>query len=268
MKNKKILILTIVFIVSLLVLFILSFNTYQVISRKYNLEKDVIEFANKNPKTIFSIDKCTLFSSVDTKNKASSITNFTIENLYQFTDIALYINNHSEENNLENTLKAVSLTNFNFTKRPKIGEPSIYYKNINNFAKSDINENQKIENELVYNISSENSANLDTPTLYNNCANPIVLSYINSNIKTDYTFTDTSTPITYDGTLLKRLNIPLDSLETTISFDINITNNLDQNFKTTVYINIPLKDNNNASIYDGKYTTKSENTNFIFYIQN
>ena len=34
-----------------------------------------------------------------------------------------------------------------------------------------------------FNITSEDEVNLDKPTLYNNLANPIVLSYINHNIK-------------------------------------------------------------------------------------
>ena len=264
MMKKKIIFIT-VFIVSILILFILSFNTYQVFSRKSSLD-NVLEFAKNNENIIFSIDKCTFFSGVDTKNKASSISNFTIENLYQFTDMAFFINNHGEENNAENTLKSVNVSNINFTKTPEVGEASLYYKNINNFAKSDLVEENKIENELNFEISSENEIDLNKPSLYNNCANPIVLSYVNSNIKTDYTFTDTSTPITYDGSLLKRLNIPISSLESTLSFDVYITNNLDQKFKTTVFVNIPLKsEENNSSIYDGKYTMKTENANYIFY---
>ena len=41
---------------------------------------------------------------------------------------------------------------------------------------------------------------------------------------------------------------------------------LDQKFKTTVFVNIPLQnEENNSSIYDGKYTMKTENANYIFY---
>ena len=264
--KKKIIIFAINFIIALLILFILAFNTFQVLSRKSSLENNVLEFAKNNEKVIFSIDKCTFFSSSDTKNKASSVTNFTIENLYQFTDMAFFINNHSDENTLENTLKSVKIANINFTKRPEIGEPALYYKNINNFAKSEIIDTNKIENELNYEVSSEDDLNFETPSIYNNCASPITLSYINSNIKNDYTFTDTSTPITYDGNLLKRTNVPLASIEASISFDIFITNNLDQQFKTTVFADIPLENSEKSvSIYDGKYTEKVENTSYIFY---
>ena len=63
------------------------------------------------------------------------------------------------------------------------------------------NEENIIKDELEFNISQEDQTDLSKPTLYNNCANPITLSYINQNIKTDYTIIDTTNPITYDGTL-------------------------------------------------------------------
>ena len=262
---KKKVIFTVLFVISILILIFLSLVVFNRVKIGQCLEK-TLDFAEKNKEIIFSIDKCTLFSGVDTKNKASSITNFTIENLYQYTDMAFFINNHSDENNMENTLKSVNISNIQFTQKPQEGEPSLYYKNINNFAKSEIVDSNKIDNELNFEISSEDNLNFEKPELYNNCASPIVFSYINSNIKTDYTFTDTSTPITYDGSLLKRLNISLDSLDAVLSFDIYITNNLDQKFKTTVYKRIPLQDSDGKNtIYDGKYTGKSEETSYIFY---
>ncbi len=139
----------------------------------------------------------------------------------------------------------------------------MYYKNINNFAKSDIIENNIITDKLEFEVTSEDEANLDNPVLYNNLANPIVLSYVNENIKSDYTLTNTSTPITYDGSLLKKCNILLNTLKCKISFDIFIVNNLDQEFKSSVYIDIPLE-NGDKTLYDGNITLKKD-TNFIFY---
>lgn len=134
---------------------------------------------------------------------------------------------------------------------------------MNQFAKSDLIEENKINDTLDFNITSENEANLDTPTLYNNLANPITLSYVNQNIKLDYTITDTSTPITYDGSLLKRCNIDLASISCKVSFDIYITNNLDEEFKSTVYIDIPLQIQE-KSIYDGNINL-TQDTHFVFY---
>ena len=141
----------------------------------------------------------------------------------------------------------------------------MYFKSLNNFAKSDIIEENLISDSFEFNVSSSDEADLNTPTLYNNLANPLTFSYVNTNIKPDYTITDVSSPITYDGSLLKKCNINLEDINSTISFDINITNNLDQNFRTNVSINIPLS-SADKSIYDGNLTLKNDTTyNFYRY---
>ena len=206
-----------------------------------------------------------MFSSCDSKNKTSSANHFTIENLYQYTDIALFIGSTSTEKTLENTLKEVSIQNIQFNTKPNLGEPNLYFKSINQFSKSELKDENKIQDHLDFSISSEDSTSLDTPTLYNNLANPITLTYINSNIKTDYTITDTSVPITYDGSLLKRCNVSLQNIQARVSFDIYITNNLDQKFKSSVYLDIPLE-NGETSILNGSIIErKTINTTFYRY---
>ncbi len=262
MKQKKI--LTIIVFILFFVVFVLAYLLFQKYVIKSNFERDILPFASKNDKTVFQVNKITLFSNCDAKNKTGSISNFTLENLYQYTDMAIFINNSStEEKTLENTFKKVSISNIQYTTPPELGQPKLYFKGFHQFAKSDFIPENEIHDSLDFAITSENEANLDTPTLYNNLANPITLSYINQNIKSDYTITDTSLPITYDGSLLKRCNVNLTSLACTLSFDIYITNNLDEEFKTNVFINIPLE-TPEKSIYDGNLNI-TQNTNFIFY---
>ena len=261
--KKKITILITIITLLILISVTLIFSLFSRYTIKKSLEDTVLPFAIKNEKPIFKIDKITLFSGCNAKNKNATSSNFTIENLYQYTDIALFIKSISEEKNSENTLKKVWINNLRYNTKPEVGEVNLFYKNINNFAKSDLIESNQIHDSLDFEISSESESNLDNPILYNNLANPIVVSYINSNIKSDYTITDTSMPITYDGSLLKRCNVPLDSLNCSFTFDIYIINNLDQEFKCTAFINIPLEENE-KSIYDGNIIQKS-NTNLNFY---
>ena len=261
--GKKKIILTIITVFLFLVLVFIGTLLFNKFFMKKYFEEDVLSFAKKNENTIFEINKITLFSTCDAKNKLASSSNFTIENLYQYTDIALFLTSPSEEITLENTLKKVWIDNIKYTNTPSVGEQKLYYKNINNFAKNDIIEDNIILDKLEFNVTSEDIANLDTPTLYNNLANPIVLSYVNSNIKTDYTITDTSIPITYDGSLLKRCNVFFNSISCSMSFDIYIINNLNQEFKCTVSVNIPLEVEN-KTIYDGSITVKND-TDFAFY---
>ena len=159
-------VLTIILIIILILLFK---NVYNKLKSKKYFENDITSFSEKNKDTIFSINKIMFFSSCDSKNKTTSQTNFTIENLYAYTDIAIFIDNNtltnkneqinSESNSIENnetnieeqketltaenTLKNVKITNIKFTKKPEIGNGNIYYKNVNNFAKSEINEKNK-----------------------------------------------------------------------------------------------------------------------------
>jgi len=261
--DKKKLILTVITIILFIFVFFLAYLLFQKYVLKKNFENDILSFAKKNEETIFTIDKITFFSSCDAKNKNISNTNFTIENLYQYTDMALFISSSSDEKNLENTFQKVHIDNIKYNTTPSAGEPKLYYKNINSFAKSDIIEENLITEKLDFTITSEDEANLDTPTLYNNLANPIVLSYVNTNIKSDYTLTDTSSPITYDGSLLKKCNVLSNTIACNLSFDVYITNNLDQEFKCTVFIDIPLE-TEDKTIYDGNVTLKKD-TNFIFY---
>lgn len=260
-KNIYIIIICILFI-------ILTFITFKIINKKKNeknFENSVLSFSAKNEKTIFSINKILFFSSSDSKNKTSTGSNFTIENLYTYTDIAIFINTNSEEQTLENTLKSLRITNIKYKETPTIGEPNLYYKAVQNFAKSEIEEENKIGNELNFEITSEEKTNFDKPILYNNCANPITLSYINQNIKTDYTIIDTTNPITYDGTLLKKCAVPLSSLKTQIYLEIEIENNKTQKFRTNINIDIPYQDDE-KSIYDGNLIVKREvNNNFYRY---
>ena len=261
--DKKKIILTIITIILFIIVLALCYLLLYKYVLKRNLENSALDFSDKNQETIFEINNVTFFSSCDAKNKSASSSNFTLENLYQYTDMAFFITSPKEEKNLENTLKSVYIDNIKFTKLPTLGTPSLYYKNIYNFAKSDIIDSNLINNRLDFNISSEDETSLDTPTLYNNLANPIVLSYVNNNIKTDYTITNTSSPLTYDGSLLKKCDILLNWIRSSISFDIYITNNLDQEFKCTVFIDIPLE-SEEESIYDGSVTLNN-NTNFVFY---
>lgn len=271
-NSKKIIkqIILIILIIVLIIILVFLFNTvYNKLKRKKNFEDDVTLFSERNKETVFSINKIIFFSSCDSKNKTSSQTNFTIENLYAYTDMAIFINNknnvENEENTntTENTLKNLKITNIKFTKQPEVGKGNLYYKNVNEFAKSEIIEKNKIENELQFEITSADETNLDKPILYNNCANPITLSYINQNIKTDYTMTDVQNPITYNGKLLDRCGVSINMINASISFDIEIENNKNQKFKTTVYFDIPYK-NEDKSIYDGNITIKKD-TNFKFY---
>lgn len=260
-KRKKI--LTIIVIILSILVFFLAYLLLDKYMFKKQFENEILPFAKKNENVVFKINKIIFFSNCDAKNKTGSNSNFTLENLYHYTDMAIFIDAENNEKTYENTFKKVSISNIKFNKLPLLGEPNLYFKGLNQFSKSDFIDENIIHDNLEFDITSNDQANLDIPILYNNLSNPITLSYINSNIKSDYTITDTSSPITYDGSLLKKCNVSLESISCNLSFDIYITNNKDEEFKCTVFIDIPLE-NENKTIYDGSIILKKD-TNFLFY---
>ena len=187
--------------------------------------------------------------------------------LYQYTDIAIFLNNQVEDENFtaENTLKSVKLSHINFSLTPSVGTPSLYLKNINDFTKNSYEENNKIENTLSFEISSEDEIDYSQPILYNNCANPITLCYVNSNLKTDYTLTDNISNISYDGSLLKNCNITLNSIACKLSFLITIVNNLDEVYTCPMTLTIPLS-TESSTVYDGNLIIE-DSTDYDFVKQ-
>lgn len=220
-----------------------------------------------NSKTVFSIDRIYLYSSADATSNETTKPVWDL-NVSQFTDIAIYINNRAENGvNYENTIKELTISNVKFNNLQS-GTPSLYYKNVNDFAKLTNLEENKINDSLEFNIVNSGDADYTKPVLYSNCQNPITLEYVNTNIEEDTIISDISTPLTYDGSLLKKSGILLSQMNCTLSFTITIVNNYNQKFVATVYIDIPLEDSmSSASIYDGKLVKNIENTNLVKFIR-
>ena len=225
------------------------------------------ELARINSKTVFSIDRIYLYSSADATSNETTKPVWDL-NVSQFTDIAIYINNRAENGvNYENTIKELTISNVKFNNLQS-GTPSLYYKNVNDFAKLTNSEENKINDSLEFNIVNSGDADYTKPVIYSNCQNPITLEYVNNNMEEDTIISDISTPLTYDGSLLKKAGILLSQMECTISFTITIVNNYNQKFVATVYIDIPLEDSmSDISIYDGKLVKNIENTNLVKFIR-
>lgn len=247
-----------IFVFVFLILLLLTLSNYVYTCF---LNKLFVESSNEKIREIFTIDKIVFFSSCSAESNINSNTTTTINNLYQYTDIAIFINNSDNDFSLENTLKAVSIKDLSFNTPSALGTPKLYYKSLNNFAKPDIVEDNLINSTLNFEISSKDEIDYSKPTLFNNCANPITLSYVNTNIIDEYTIPNTS--ITYDGSLLKNCNVLLKDIECKLSFTIYIENNLGDKFRCPIYIDIPLEDSN-TSIYNGSYTY-TYNPHYVFH---
>lgn len=268
--KKKFYIKLMITVVILILSIILIANTIARYAVNDKFAESISEIAKMNSKTVFSIDRIYLYSGADAKSKETTKPIWDLD-VYQYTDIALYINNRDEEGvTYENTIKDIKIDNVKFNNLQS-GEANLYYKNVNNFAKFNDEENSgnEINDDFEFKIVNSGD-NLDyaEPIIYSNCQNPITLEYVNKNMKKDTIISDIGESLIYDGSLLKRAGILLSKIECMLSFKVTITNNYNQEFVATVYIDIPLEDKaSDTTIYDGKVIKEIKNTNLVKFVR-
>lgn len=260
--EKKLSILTIILFFIFVVLFIIVFDRILV---RNNFEKDVLTVSNNNSSEIFSLDKIFLFSSANAIHNNEK-QNFWDLNIYQYTDIAIYINNNSDDFiTNKNTVKNLYIDNIHFSETSK-GLKSLYYKDINTFGNSILNDSNLINDKLNFEVLDINS-NLDytKPQIYNTLDNPITLEFINKSFKESTIIPNNNQSLVFDGSLLKNLETPLSHLQETVSFTIHIINYLDEEFVCTVQIPISLEDDL-QNITNGYIQKTIDNlSNYKFY---
>ena len=109
---------------------------------------------------------------------------------------------------------------------------------------------ERIDFEIVStNVDNERS-DYTNPTFYADCSNPITLNYMNKNIVTGYAVSAQDTQIKFDGSILQSVGVNLADIACTITFDIHMKNNLDQEFTCSVGVDIPLS-SESKTIYNG-----------------
>lgn len=265
--RKKLYIKLAITIVLIILCIMLITSTIRVYIVNKEFANNMSEIAKLNSKTVFSIDRIYLYSSADAKSKETNKPIWDLD-IYQYTDIALFINNRDSEGiSYENTIKDLTIDNVKFNGL-EAGNPKLYYKNVNDFAKLDIANENEIKDSMQFNVINSGDADYTKPTIYSNCQNPITLEYVNFNMKEETKISDISTPLTYDGSLLKKAGISLSTIKCTLSFTVTIVNNYNQKYVATVYIDIPIEDSfSNTNIYGGKIIKNIENTNIVKFVR-
>ncbi len=95
MQKKKI-IFYILFVLLLIILFFLSYLSIKQLTSKSLAKRSVQNILKNDISSPFSIDKIVYFSSANCNSNINQNSSFTISNLYQYTDIAIFINNNAE----------------------------------------------------------------------------------------------------------------------------------------------------------------------------
>ena len=221
------------------------------------------ESAQNSP---FSISKITVYTSAHGINKNANFQqNNWVLDIWQYSDIAVFIDNGESTLSPENTVKALSLTDISISA-PKLGTSNLYYLDTLTFGTPTISENYKLADYLEFtalNDSNENSwAKYNTPIFFTDCSNPITLKYVNNPVKENFEI-QANEPVFFDGRLLKMAEIPLDDLAATIHFTVNLKSNDDKKFECKIALPISLE-NETSSIYDGSVLIENEYEDLSF----
>ena len=259
-STKKFFTILICLIVSLLLLFFLSKFIINKFKVKNNFEKELLPYGDENYSEIFSVDKIVLYSSANATSNETTRNLWNI-NVYQFTDIAIFLNNNRNDYlSSKNTVKELYIDNIQYVPLPEKGTPELYYKAIDNFGIPNLKEDNLIKDKLDFKIvNSKDTLDTNLASFYETCQTPITLQFVNKDIKTNAIIPNTGEPLVFDGSLLSKTNIALNNIKTKLSFKIIILNNENKKFVYNVNIDIPLEDDNNT-IYNGNI--KKEITNF------
>lgn len=252
--NRKLLLLVLSVILCVL-LFCYFIFIFSVNYSKASFTDDVVKIAEQNENPIFRVHKIMLYSNATAidKSENESLKDLSIN---QYTDIAIYIDNTSTIYDItnENTVKELYIDNVKITPNSDKGHQYINYKNALDFAKfKDIEEPQ--DSKISFNIINTNdqneSADYSTPSFYTDCSNPITLEYMNKDIVTNYSVSGDSSTISFNGKVLQEAGINITDLNYSLSFDINIINNLNEQFVCNLKLDVKLDRDDGTGIERG-----------------
>ena len=266
--SKKILLLLLA-IVLLVVIGLSIFNTLEIykintiFAQKAELKQDELD----NP--IFKIEKILVYSAANVAD-SSEDSNLSDISISQFTDFAIYIDNTVtiEELTEENTVNSIYIDNIEVSKTA-LGTQKVYYKDIDDLCVyKKVSENlSKIEFNVLHS-NTEKEQNITSNCFYTDCSEPLVITYVNENIVEDEDLSNSNSIISLDGSILDYLEIDLDDLNYTISFTINIENNLGELYKCDYSLDMDLS-SDDGGIYTGYimqiYDTSEQKYKFIKY---
>ena len=263
--NKKVSIKKVIlpiFIVGAVLLVIAYSKIIETNIEKNSFASALVKTAEKNEQPTFTISKIELCSSANAIDTTDEQKLGNLE-LYQYTDIAVYINNFRDiELEKENTIKQLYIDNIDLELQNNSGDASLLYTNPNKIGDKEQlksvatnlveNKSDKIDFNIVSTNAENNIADYDSPTFYADCSNPITLKYINK-LNKDYSIgKDNSTM--FDGSILRKAGVSIEDINCKIKFKINIVNNNNEYHSAWVNFQIPLDD-----IYKG-VSIKSKTT--------
>jgi len=264
-KIKNVKLAFAILIILAFVLFLLYYTfVFSTAIAKNKFANQMIAISDENENSIFNIQKILLYSSANAIDNSAdqSLKNLSI---CQYSDLSIYLDNSQSSSELtdENTVKELYIDNIVMTSQLDKGTKILNYKNPLSFGKyKDVVQpvNNRIDFKVINTNQENENNNYDEPTFYTDCSNPITLGYLNKDILTNYSVSETTSTVSFNGKVLKEANISLENITYSLNFTIHIVNNLNQKFAYNMKLDVPLGEDiyNNGYSYKGKTTSGSE----------
>lgn len=178
----------------------------------------------------FNISKIFVVSTVE-GNQVDDGQNIWNINVKQANDLYFYIN---KDDITEETIKQITIENFNITKTPTKGEVTIYrptgeLENLYTYS-----EQNYLDKEITY----TGAAIDDLKTLEIANTGGVLGLRVSLDNLGNY-ISNESTEVTYDGKLLENIGVSLEEIKFGLSFDILIETNKNIIYKGTISIDLP-----------------------------
>lgn len=152
----------------------------------------------------------------------------------QTNDIYIYIN---PENETEETIKEISIENFNLVKAPQKGNVIIYRPTGELDNLYTYSEQNYFNDKIVY-----TGAKIDDMKALEIANNGGVLGFRLSINDLGTYISNEATEIIYDGRLLSNLGVSLEEIKLTLSFDIVIETNSNVKYRGTLSMDMPTEE--------------------------
>lgn len=219
---------------------------------KYNLTDIKDQEITSDNGSYFEIEKIVAYSSANAKKNEENQRPDWEVSVYQFTDIAIYIKTIQSDNKQQSSINKIYVKDMKLNVQPKLGTATFYEKDLNDFGDIDLSaaqlnkldDNSRIEFEVI-----ENNEELQENKLQfkKDGSIPLIIGYFNEDVRKNYIINDTQMPLKYDASILKRVKVPINAIESSLNFTVEIVDDLGNNFKAKVEIELPITD----ELYEG-----------------
>lgn len=191
----------------------------------------MLKYEVEGEKTLpYEIDKILLVSTVegDVADDEEHIWNIAVT---EINDLYVYINANIET---EETIKQISIENFNLTKKPQKGNVKIYRPTSDLGNLYTYSEQDYLKDKIVY--TGGKIDDMKTLEIANNggmLGFRVAIEDLGTYISNE------DTEIIYDGRLLQNLGVSLEEIKMQLSFDIIIETNSNVSYKGSLSMDMP-----------------------------